>query len=269
MATKNLSSVFIGLVDILGYKNAEKHIDQYGPQVASAIIEKMYNALDTHTSAYNNNSDAVHWIRYCDGYVFFSETKDIEHLATMVKDASHLIALSLCQSIPLRIAITQGDIKIVEPQQDGLSITGSGWSALQILEKSLDWMGGWLYLPNYDGVHHDTVQNLIQTTLLVKNQIQVPEVQFNPPFKKKPPLPKNAWFVNWQKILQQPKDKVDQSIKSWWSQFKPGGEINKSDEVKRKQKNSIDFADYCRALKQAANLLYHSGIDDKIDIGKI
>ena len=146
MPMENLTSVFIGIVDLLGYSRAEKYIDQHGPQAASAILATVYEFLDTQTSVHNKTDD-IHWVRYGDGYVFYSDTKNVDLLATMIKSASTLIALSLQQAIPLRIAITQGDVKIIDTQQKGLSITGSGWNALLSLEKALDWMGGWVTLP--------------------------------------------------------------------------------------------------------------------------
>lgn len=271
MATKNLYSVFIGVVDILGYKTAEKHIDQYGPQAASAIIERMYNALDTHTSSFNNNSDAVHWIRYGDGYVFYSETKDVEQLTTMIKSASHLIALSLCQSIPLRIAITQGDIKIIKPQQDGLSITGAGWDALQNLEKALDWMGGWLYLPGYDNHHHPTITELIRTTHLIVQQNNCSEhtQNFTAPFKNGKTYSKEkSWFLNWHKILKQNNLENQALINHWWQPYAPGN-INNPPDVKNKQRNTLAFANYCDLLNKSAKLIYHSKINTDLKIEEI
>jgi hypothetical protein len=193
---KNLNSVFIGIVDILGYSVAEKHIDQYGNQAASEILGGMYTFLDTQIASYNNKN-SINWIRYGDGYVIYSDTDDINLLSTIIKDSINLIALSLNQSIPLRIAITQGDIKIIDTRQNGLSITGSGWNTLLDLEKSLDWMGGWVYLPNYENKHHQTITDLIGTTHLVIQQTNSSEdsKNFTAPFKEgKVYLNDKAWF---------------------------------------------------------------------------
>jgi len=180
-----------------------------------------------------------------------------------------LIAFSLNASIPLMISITQDTLYVDKPDS-GLTITLSGLGKLMSLENSMNWMGGILYLPNYDGTHHETVQNLIKTTHLVKEQNNVPEVTFTAPIKKTHQLLNGkSLFFNWYKILRQPKLDVDVSIKNWWSQIVQGGDINEFEEVKQKQNNSIEFADYCRELLQAANLLYYSDIDNKIEIMKI
>ena len=266
---KNYASVFIGVVDILGYSKAEQHIDQFGNQAASAILKNVYDCLDTYTSQYNING--VRWIRYGDGYVFYSETNDVEHLAKMIKDASKLIALSLCQSIPLRIAITQGDIKIIDTQQDGLSITGSGWNVLQSLEKALDWMGGWLYLPNYDNKHHPTVTKLISTTHLIVQQNNCSEQtqNFTAPFKEGNTYPKDkAWFLNWHKVLHQNNDENDKQIENWWLPHTHGN-INGHPDVQQKQYNTRVFAHYCNVLYQSAMLISFSKVIPDQNILKI
>ncbi len=122
----------------------------------------------------------------------------------------------------MRIAITQDTLNVDQPES-GLTITGSGWGKLTTLESSMNWMGGILYLPNYDGTHHETVQNLVKTTHLVKEQNSVPEVSFTAPIKKTHKLLNGkSWFLNWYKILRQPKRDVDISIENWWSQISQG-----------------------------------------------
>lgn len=271
MAMENLSSVFIGIVDILGHKKAEQHIDQYGPQAASAKLGGVYNTLNKYTLVYNNNDNGVRWLQYLDGYVFYSETNNVAHLATMIKDASKLIALSLIESIPLRIAITQGDIKIIKSDEDGLSVTGSGWTALQKLENSLDWMGGWLYLPSYDNHHHPTVTKLISTTHLIvqQNCCSEPTQNFTAPFKGNNTYSEErAWFLNWHKVLHQQNHENEKLIKNWWLNYTHVN-INGNPDVQQKQKNTIAFAHYCNILYQSANLIYHSKVVPDLKISEI
>jgi hypothetical protein len=267
---KNLISVFIGIVDILGYSEAEKHIDQYGKQASSQILGEMYKFLDTKISVYNRKDD-IHWIRYGDGYVFYSDTDEINLLSAIIKDAINLIALSLNKSIPLRIAITQGDLKIIDTQQNGLSITGSGWNTLLNLEKSLDWMGGWVYLPNYDNNHHQTITDLIRTTHLIIQQTNFSEAKhnFTAPFKEGKKYSKDkTWFLNWQKVLHQENSSNDRLIDNWWQEYTHVN-INDNQDVQRKQKNSKDFAHYCNILYQSAKLTYFSKVSDNLKIEKI
>jgi hypothetical protein len=259
------SNAFIGIVDILGYGKLETRLKEYGIDPSIAIITQIFSFLDNIVDRLQKNTN-ITWNRYGDGYVCYSKDSDIENLCEMVKRNCMLIALSLNQSIPLRIAITQNTIS-VDITMNGLTISGQGWDVLIEIEKSLDWMGGFLYLPNFDGSHYDTVQNLIQTTYLIKEQNHIPEVKFCPPFKQKLNfITDTTWFLNWQKCFHQPKNQVDKDIENWWSQFAQGSKLNTSEKVKVKQKNSINFADYCRALNQASNLIYYSEINRNIDI---
>ena len=261
-------NVFIGFIDILGYTNLENKLLSYGIEPSKAIITNMFTKLDTFIDGFRKKTN-ITWIRYSDGFVFYSQDGAINNLFEMVKTNCMLLALSLNASIPLRIAITQNTLNI-DNAEIGTTISGRGWGVLSEMEKSLNWMGGFLYLPNYDGTHHETVLSLIKTTYLVIKQNHVPDVKFNPPFKQDLKFStKNSWFLNWQKCFHQDKPRVDSDIKNWWSQFPPHNTNNVSEEVKEKQKNSIEFADYCRELHQASKLLYFSEIDKNIDIGII
>lgn len=263
-----IQDVFIGIVDILGYKNLEARLKSSGIRPSAALITKMFKYLDVIMEEFRKSTNIV-WTRYGDGYVFYSQDSSIDNLSKMVKKNCMLIALSLIQSIPLRIAITQNTIN-VDNVRNGITISGSGWDVLRKIEKSLNWMGGFLYLPNFDANHYETVQNLIQTTYLVIKQNKVPDVKFNPPFKQNLGFStNNTWFLNWQKCFHHQKSDLDKRIENWWSQFAQDSTINTSDDVIEKQKNSISFADYCRALHQASNLVYFSKIDENIDIDTI
>ena len=79
----------------------------------------------------------------------------------------------------------------------------------------------------------------------------------------------NETIINWYKILRQEKTQVDSSINNWWSQIAGTNGVNNYDVVRIKQNHTIDFADYCRNLNQASNLVFHSGINKTIEIGKI
>jgi hypothetical protein len=123
-------------------------------------------------------------------------------------------------------------------------------------------MGGLLHLPQYDGFHDTAIQGLVRKMHLVKKQ-SLAETKFDPPFKKGSYRgAEKSWFLNWQAYLNQPKQAVDDSIEAWWSQILPGGQNTKAEVVARKKKNTIVFADYCRALSHAANLIssFGSGI---------
>ena len=181
-----------------------------------------------------------------------------------------LIALALNGTIPLRLAITQGDIKIDEPER-GATVSGPGWDRLRDLEKRLDWMGGFLYLPNYDGKHYPTVTNLVQTTYLIIQQNHAQNEQhFKAPFKQGKELDsERTWFLNWHKCLHLPKNKQDEQINNWWQNYGGCPTVNDGNDVKRKQENSKIFGNYCRILYEAANLVYFSEIDKSIKIGDI
>jgi len=266
---KSYTNVFIGIVDILGYTETELRLDRLGKGPAEALLTSIFAFLDRWTKNFHDRYNSITWIRYGDGYIFYSLDENIDHLSRMIKHCCMLISMALNQSYPLRIAIIQGDIKVDNPP-GGTTVSGTGWGELRKLENALDWMGGLLYLPNYDGTHQSTVQTLIQTTFLVKQQNTSRSNQhFKAPFKEGKETDKDkTWFLNWYKCLHEPKGKVDQQIKNWWANL-PGNLVIKCEEVQKKQTNSIDFADYCRFLYEAANLMYHSGIDTKIKIGEI
>jgi len=265
---KTYNNVFIGIVDILGYSNVEQKLKTHGAEASEALLAKIYEYLDQITKNLHSKT-GISWLRYGDGYVFHSPDRNVESLSEMVKMACRLIAQALTRSIPLRVAITQNTINVDNPS-NGLTITGSGWGVLRKIEKSLNWMGGLLYLPSYDGTHHETVQNLIKTTNLITEQTVVQDVTFTAPFINGVDLLKrNTWFINWYKILRQEKSQVDSSINNWWSQIAGTNGVNNYDVVIIKQKNSIEFADYCRSLNKASNLVFHSGINKTIDISKI
>lgn len=265
---KLYENVFIGMIDILGYNNLENKLSSYDVITSEALLDKVFSELDQFIDMLKGSSD-ITWRRYGDGYVFYSSDDNIQWLPEMIKKSSKLIAFSLNASIPLRIVVTQNTIN-VDKTETGLTISGPGWEVLRATENSLNWMGGFLYLPNYDGTHHDIVQYLIKTTNLITEQTIVQDITFTAPFKDGVKLLKrNTWFINWYKILRQEKSQVDSSINNWWSQIAGTNEINEYDVVRTKQKNTIDFADYCRNLIQASNLVFHSGINKTIEISKI
>lgn len=263
---KAYSNVYIGIVDILGYTDLESRLNRLGEEPSTELLSRMFNFLEGTINKFNDSH--ITWIRYGDGYVIYSHKNNIDSLSKIIKDCCYLISIALTQTIPLRIAITQGNIKIDNPP-DGLTVSGNGWSELINLEQALNWMGGFLYLSIFDGTHSNIIKELIQTTHLVKQQNNSLNNQhFKAPFKEgKETNKKNSWFLNWHKLLHLPKEGLDQQIKNWWGSFPFS--LNNNKEVKEKQKNSIDFADYCRLLYEAANLIFYSEIDRKINIGKI
>ena len=264
---KTYDNVFIGIVDILGYKNLENKLNSYKRDASEALLHRMYTQLDQSVEYVIRNSD-INWMRYGDGYVFHSPDSNVNYLSNMVKISCRLIAQALNASFPLRIAITQNSINVDNPAA-GLTISGPGWLELMEIEKALDWMGGFLYLPRSDGTHQKTLEELVQTAYLVKEQTHS-EMRFTPPIKQNHHFQKDkTWFLNWYKILRQTKDDVDRSIKGWWSQVPVSGDINKCEEAERKQRNSIQFADYCRTLIQAAELVFYSDINRELPIVKI
>lgn len=265
---KALNNIYFGYIDILGYKNFETKINSYPKESAEHFLNNLYSSLEGNIKSFKTNSNIM-WRRYGDGYVIHSPDDNIEYLAEIIKKSSRLIAFSLNVSIPLRIAISQGNLNIDEPDS-GLTISGAGWNHILNLESSMNWMGGILYLPNYDGTHQPTIQRLISSSNLIKKQDYTKVTNFTPPIKRGINLmPDKYWFLNWYKIFKQPKSQLDTSIINWWSQLLPNNGLNDDEGVKEKQENSIEFADYCRNLLKACELVYFSEIDKKIDIGGI
>ncbi len=268
---KSYTNVFFGIVDILGYTNTELRLDSLGKQPAEALLRRIFTFLDRWTKSFHDTYNDIIWNRYGDGYIFYSIDEKIDHLSKMIKNCCMLISMALNQFYPLRIAITQGDIKVdIVDNPPGVTVSGTGWGEIRKLESALDWMGGVLYLPIFNGSHYNTVQKLIQTTFLIKEQnTSRSNKHFKAPFKEGKNINKErTWFLNWDKCLHEPNVNVDQKIKNWWSSL-PVNLDNESEEVQRKQTNSIYFADYCRFLYEAANLVYHSGININIDIEEI
>jgi hypothetical protein len=89
-------------------------------------------------------------VRYNDGYVFYSESSDPRHLKTMVKYAALLIGSALSNTVPLRVAITQGDLRVTKDPINGTPFfDDTGWDLVLELEKALDWMGGWVVISSW------------------------------------------------------------------------------------------------------------------------
>jgi len=265
---KVYNNIYFAYVDILGYKNFENKINSYPKETSEHFLNSLFSQLEGNIKLLQTNSGLI-WRRYGDGYVILSTDDNVLALSEIVKKSSRLIAFALNISIPLRIAITQGNLNIDEPEQ-GLQISGTGWINLLKLESSLNWMGGILYLPNYDGTHQPTVQSLISATNLIKRQNITKEINFIPQIKAGVNLHIDKyWFLNWYKIFKQPKSQLDTSINNWWSQILPHRGLNDCEEVQNKQINTIEFADYCRALLEACELVFFSEIDRNIMIGEI
>lgn len=272
---ESYTNVYIGLVDILGFSNISKNLDRLGDKPSTAIISRMLDFLGRLVHRSKNSN--ISWIRLQDGYLCYSHENNIDYLEDIIRDCCYLISMALTQTIPLRCAITQGDIKIGNPPDGGISVFGYGFENLVKLEKALTWMGGFLYIPNLNDPEK-TLKKLIKTTHLVIEQKASKEDQhFTVPFKKGGELKikfnnNNSWFLNWHKLLHSSEADVKKQIEGWFSAF-PIGSLKKDEkleeEIKEKQKNSIEFANYCRQLYNAANLMYHSEIDKGIDIGKI
>lgn len=264
---KIFENVFIGVVDILGYDAIEKFVAPNPKLTAETHLKGIFTILDQIISTISK-SDKIEFHRYGDGYVFYSHEDDISILSELIPNASRLLALALNHHIPLRIAITQDSVN-VDKNNDGLTFSGSGWEQLRELEKALDWMGGFLYLPNYDGFHHETITQLIKQTDLIIEQKIVQDFTFVPPFKEDTKLLKNkCWYLNWYKVLRQAKQDLDLSINSWWNQIDPTNNVNDHKNVKLKQLNTTNFAEYARKILESCNLVHHSNIC-KLPIEKI
>ena len=263
-----IPNVFVGVVDILGYDSLETTVQRFGVESSQALMTEVYQRLESTINGFRTGS-SITWHQYGDGFVFHSPTDDIAHLPVFVQQSCTLLALSLNQSIPLRVAITQNTLNI-DKIANGLTISGPGWTVLREIEKSLNWMGGLLYLPTYDGTHDPTVTHLVNTTWLVIRQLQGPNPHFTPPFKANLGFETTrTWFLNWHKILQLPKHQLDPIIRQWWLQIAHDKQINASQQVQEKQDNTIAFSDYCRQLYEAASLVFFSDINKDIDMQAI
>ena len=262
-------NVYIGTVDVLGYRNVESSLEQLPENGAEAFMRRTFESLQRIIDDFAKHSSSINWIKYGNAFVCYSQYDAPQNLEQIVKQNCKLLALALQASIPLRVAITQNEIH-VQNDASGTAITGEGWNVLKEIAKSLDWMGGLLYLPDYDATHDKTVRDLIQSTYLVIKQNRVPEVSFSPPFKQDLRFStERTWLLNWQKTLHQAKPQVDSKIRNWWAYMPQQLSLNDSDDVRRKQDNTIAFADYCRSLNQAAKLLFFSGVGPRLPIGEI
>lgn len=262
-------NVYIGSVDILGYRNVESRLKQLPEKESEALMTRTIEHLQQIIDDFMEKSKSIKWIKYGDGFVCYSQYDAAHNLDQIVKQNCRLIALALQASIPLRVAITQNEIH-VQNDESGTAITGEGWNILKEIGKSLDWMGGLLFLPNYDRTHQETIRDLIKSTHLVIKQNSVAEVSFNPPFKQELRFStERTWLLNWQRLLHVSKPQVDNKIRNWWGYIPQYLSLNDSDDVRRKQENAIAFADYCRSLNQAAKLIFFSGVDPRLPIDEI
>lgn len=173
------------------------------------------------------------------------------------------MAFALAQTIPLRMAIIQDNLNIDAPTQGTITVSGSGWSNIKDVEKRLNWIGGILYLPQYDGHHVRVVDELVHKNYLIIQQNDAKDEQhFMAQFKEREKLDSNnTWFLNWHRILKLSKEKQDEQIDDWWQRYIHDRTISNDKKVKLKQENTKMFADYCRMLYQAAYLVHFSKID--------
>ena len=235
---QSYNNVYVGTLDILGYDNFEKYLRKFDKQTTEALLEKVFNFLDERTSTLFSNEN-IHCHRYGDGYMFFSTENNLDHLEEMIKACCQLLAFSVTQYLPIRIAITQSDLN-VDKNIDGLTISGKGWEVLREIEKTLNWMGGFLYLPSYDGTHYPKMKSLMQSTHLIKEQSTHEHFSFRAPFKANHNLiTNNTWFFNWYKVLKMDKSQTDMFIKNWWSQIGHASILNNHPAVEIKQQNTI------------------------------
>jgi len=275
---KIYENAFAGYIDILGYGEFQSALNSFNIETRKALIDTVFNGLDQLVEQTWKDTD-ISFYRYGDGYIFFSEDNETEdsqknNLVEIIKRSCRILALSLARTTPMRISITQETIHVDKPDT-GLSITGKAWDILLKMEKSLDWMGGFLNLSNW-GRYQKTVESLVRTAYLVKKQTNMQDqtLKFNPPFKDNHSfISNNVWFLNWHRIMHHDKKTVESQIKNWWTQ--PHGIVtNLSEEekskVEDKQNNTICFADYCIALREASELLYHSDIvENKRELEKV
>ncbi len=268
MTIQSLRSSYIAMVDILGYSAVESHLDTTNSPASAALLGDVFAKLDQLTSTYIKND--LTCLRYGDGYVIHSASDNPDELESLIKALTRLIANSSYLQIPIRVAVTQGDLKIGNPDTEGLSITGSGWDSLRTLEPALDWMGGFLYLPNYDGLHHSTITNLVRTTTLVREQTNLDweDWVFSAPFKSNNNYLKDkTWFLNWYRTFRRPLADVYSEIDNWWNNI-PGLDQNNDASI-TKRHNTKKFARYCFQLRRSAHLMYMSEVAREIDLGGI
>jgi len=262
------SDVFVGIVDILGYKNVEESARNYGKATEKAILSNILDTLDNLASTVWNYP-SVQWSRYGDGYIFFSKDEDPIHLLNIIERAARYLALTLNSGIPIRLVITQGDFN-EDFKSSGGTVSGRAWNILLDLEKALNWMGGLLYFPQYDGKIDPTVKNMICSTQLIKEQSQTNSLIFTPPYKPGQSINRiHAWYLNWFRVLKLPKHDQDLAIRNWWIQLSHCNNINDHTESQIKQDNAISFADYCREIVSSARLLHNAEICPNIEKGAI
>lgn len=268
-----LRNVYIGYVDLLGYTVVQESINRHGLATVQALTANIFNPLEQSVEGFNKKNQSVRWVRYGDGYFFYSDNDNIIHLERVLKDASIMLGSSIISyGIPLRIVITKGDVTIDDPFTTGLTISGKGWDKLRKLEGEMDWMGGWLYHSPQGQVQYDMLMDLVATTQLIVWQEGAKDKQyFKPPFKNSQDYKNKdwSWFLNWYKYCRPEKDIYMQRINNWWTQLSHNPDINNNDAVKTKQLNSIAFADYCCIVNRAANLMFFSKTAHQIDISKI
>jgi len=251
---------FIGIVDILGYSNQEHAASAHG----TFFQEQVFQKLDSIVKHVFGSEVEIH--RYGDGYVFASK-----NLNDVVIGSNFLIAQSLTQYIPLRVAITQGDLTVSKPEKSGLTVSGKDWVRLMNLEKKLDCMGGLVHLPQLDGSVYPKIQKLISETRLIKTITNGITPGFQIPLKEGHSLHKDKFFfLNWQKPLQLKSDQFSLYINSWWNGFPSSANAAAADDtVKNKQENTIQFGDYCVRLHDAVKLSWNAGLIDDYNIGSL
>lgn len=261
---------FLGIVDILGHGNAENYLDTSHQSSSAALLSRVYETLETQVSNISPSEPLIVWKKYGDGFFIFTKSDDVKLLPKLIKQCTLLLALMQNQGIPLRVAITQGNVK-VDFGDSGSTVAGEGWDRLLDYEKALNWSGGWLHLPNYDGVHDPEVTALIASTYLVsEHKSTMVENVYKAPFKNPERYAGDKfWFLNWYKILRKDIGSLEHDIESWWVQYTHNASINESKAAVSKQKNTLEFAEYCVRIYQSANLMYFSKVAPNIDLGEI
>ena len=90
---ESYNNVYIGYVDILGYKNIERRLDPFGKEASAELISRILSFLDSLMEKFDDTQFT--WKRYGDGYVLFSHNEEIDNLSKIIKNCCYLISMAL------------------------------------------------------------------------------------------------------------------------------------------------------------------------------
>lgn len=232
---------FVAFLDILGFsqllnENELAKVEQIFDDCLKNLNDKKYSGDCTIQSGIDSMSskDDLKFLMISDSIIIYTDNDTSDSLNVLIHTCKRLLISFLEEGIPLRGAISIGDLKEIEidnkdnkPHFKGLSIIGNAITRAHRLEKEQEWMGCIIDQRCFD--HHQSVSIL--------GFIEYD----NTPFKG---CTRSANVLNWANDWQEKSvEEVEKILCNSFTSHNKGLD----DSVKKKRDNTLLFFKYVKA----------------------